>query len=167
MKFIKDWILPILIAGVIALAINKFIFFNILVPTGSMYPTISPGDRIVVLRIHNVENLKRGDIVVFYSDELKEVLVKRLIGLPGETVEINNEGKLKVNGTQISETYVVRGDNKAASFKVPEGKYLFLGDNRIDSLDARYWKEPYISADKIRGRAVFIMYPFNRMGKLK
>ena len=167
MKIIKDWVLPILIAAVIALAINKYVFFNILVPTGSMYPTITPKDRIVVLRIHNISTLKRGDIVVFYSDELKEVLVKRLIGLPGETVEINDQGKVSIDGKELSESYVVRPDTKSAAFKVPAGSYLFLGDNRIDSLDARYWKQPYISADKIRGKAVFIMYPFNRMGKLK
>lgn len=166
-SFIKEWLIPIAIALVIALLINKFLIFKIVVPTESMVPTIMPGDRIMSLRVHNPANLKRGNIVVFNSKELKMTLVKRLIGLPGDTVELKEGGVLYINGNKVAEPYVVNKDTKTGSFKVPAGHYLFFGDNRPVSEDARYWQQPYISGDDILGRAVFTIYPFNRAGKLK
>ncbi|NRW21330.1 signal peptidase I [Clostridium beijerinckii] len=87
-NFIKDWIIPIFCALVIAFLLRQFVFFNVYVPTGSMIPTINLNDKILVTRIHNFDNLKRGNVIVFYSDELKETLVKRLIGLPGDKIDI-------------------------------------------------------------------------------
>lgn len=166
-KFIKDWIIPIAIAAVIALGINKFLFFQVSVPTESMYPTIKPGDRIIVTRIYNTENLKRGDIVVFFNEELNETLIKRLIGLPGETVEIKDNGDLYIDSKKINEPYVKNSDNRPGKYKVPEGKYFFLGDNRLHSFDARLWKQHFIPKENIKGRARLIIFPFNRMGSLK
>lgn len=96
-KIFSSWIFPIIIAVILALLIKNFLFFNIKVPSESMFPTIKPGDRIFVTRVHNKGNLKRGDIVVFHSNELKEDLIKRLIGLPGDTVEVRNDGSVYVN----------------------------------------------------------------------
>ncbi|SKA96711.1 signal peptidase I [Caloramator quimbayensis] len=166
--FVKEWVIPIVIAFIIALAINKFLFFKILVPTESMYPTIKVQDRIFVTRVYHPENLKRGDIVVFYSDELGERLVKRLIGLPGDKIDIK-DGTVYINGKKYEEPYVVNKDDYTASepFVVPDGEYFFLGDNRANSLDSRYWQYSYIKADKIEGKAIFTLFPFNRMGVLK
>lgn len=164
--FIKEWVIPIAIAFIIALAINKFLFFKIIVPTESMYPTIKPHDRIVVTRVYNPQNLKRGQIVVFYSEELGERLVKRLIGLPGDKIDIK-EGTVYVNGEKLNEPYVVNRDNMSGTYKVPQGEYFFLGDNRPNSEDSRYWQYPYIKSDQIEGKAVFILYPFNRVRMLK
>lgn len=166
-KLIKEWIIPIVIACLIALLINKVFLFKIKIPSGSMIPTLQVSDQIFTLRIHNLNNLKRGEIVVFYSDELHIRLVKRLIGLPGEKVDLKDGGKLYVNGRKIDEPYVVNKDGINKSFVVPLGYYLFLGDNRPISLDARYWKNPYIPGDKIEGRAYFRIYPFNKIGILK
>ncbi|TDT46055.1 signal peptidase I [Fonticella tunisiensis] len=166
-RLINDWIIPIAVAAVIALAINKFLFFQVSVPTESMYPTIKPGDRIIVTRVHNVQNLKRGDIVVFYSDELHETLIKRLIGLPGDEIEIKEDGTVYVNDQRLDEPYVVNRDNKTGRYRVPENSYFFLGDNRLQSKDARYWINHYISADDIQGKARYIIFPFNRFGPLK
>lgn len=164
----KEWILPIGVAIVLAVLINKFIFFNILVPTESMFPTIKPNDRIVVTRVHNVNKLKRGDIVVFYSEELKDTLIKRLIGLPGDSIDIKDDGSVYVNGNKINQPYVVYGGGKSGSYKVPQGEYFFLGDNRANSKDSRYWvNSSYIPAKEIKGKALFILYPFSRMGSLK
>ena len=69
-KFFKDWIVPIFAALVIAVLINKFIFFNVYVPTGSMIPTINENDKILVTRIYNPEKIQRGDIIVFYSGNI-------------------------------------------------------------------------------------------------
>jgi signal peptidase I len=166
-SFIKDWIIPIVLAIALAFLINKFVFFQVSVPTSSMYPTITPGDRIIVTRVYNPENLERGDIVVFESDELKETLIKRLIGLPGDDILIDQSGLVYINGELLDEPYVVYPQNKAASFQVPEDKYLFLGDNRENSRDSRYWEEPFIDSSKIKGKAKFILFPFDRFGSFK
>lgn len=166
-KFLQEWVVPVLIAVVLAFLINKFIFFNVGVPTGSMYPTIKPGDRIFVLRTYNEYSIERGDILVFYSQEVKKDLIKRVIGLPGETVEIHSDGSVYINGEYLEEDYVKNSSDIEGTFKVPEDSYLFLGDNRGDSIDARFWDDPYISFDDIKGEGKFTIYPFNRIGKLK
>jgi len=163
----KEWIIPIAIAFAIALFINKILFFKSKIPTTSMDPTIKKGDHIFVTRIYNKDNLKRGEIVLFNSHELDILLVKRLMGLPGDKVEIKEGGLLYINDIKIDEPYVIRKDNKTASFKVPDDSYLFFGDNRIDSYDSRYWKNPYISKKDIVGRAWAIIYPFDRIKLLK
>lgn len=166
-QLIKDWVLPIITAIVFALLINKFVFFNIEVPTPSMYPTIKVGDHILVTRIYNYNNIKRGDKIVFYSEELHQRLIKRAIGLPGETVEIKSDHTVWVNGSKIDEPYVKNNGGKIGIYKVPEKQYFFLGDNRADSYDSRYWANSYISIKDIQGKAHIIVYPFNRMGFLK
>lgn len=165
-NFFKDWIIPILSALVLALLINKFIFFNIYIPSGSMIPTLNINDKLVVTRVYNKENLEEGDIVVFYSDEYKERLVKRLIGLPGDKIEIK-DGVVFRNGQKINEDYVKNKDDFNGTYEVPQGKYLFLGDNRPDSLDSRLWKDPYIEASKIEGKVQFRFYPLKDFGSIK
>lgn len=167
-KIFMDWIVPIGAALIIALSINKFLFYFISVPTESMYPTIKPGDKIGVTRVYNFDKLKRGDIIVFYSNELKDMLVKRLIGLPNDKVKIDNDGNVYINGKKQNEVYVKQPGGKAdMEFEVPKHKYLFLGDNRINSLDARYWKNKFIDQNEIKGKAQFVILPLNRIGKLK
>lgn len=166
MKFVKDWIIPILIALVITILINKLVFFNIQVPTSSMYPTIKEGDRIAVLRIHDLSKLKRGDIVVFHSDELNETLVKRLIGLPGDTVEIREDEQIYINGVLFEQNFSYSVDDYTGTFTVPKDCYFFLGDNRASSYDSRKWANPYIYKDDIMGKAAIRIFPFSRFGKL-
>lgn len=165
-NFFKEWIIPIVTALILVVIIRQFIFFNVYVPTGSMIPTIEKDDKVLVTRVHNYNNLKRGDIIVFYSDELGETLVKRLIGLPGDQIEIKN-GEVSINGEKIEEDYVKNKDKYNGSFEVPEGKYFFMGDNRPVSNDARYWKNHYIDSSKIEGKAQFVFYPFSDFGQLK
>jgi len=165
-KFFKDWVMPIISAAIIYFLLNKFVFFNVQVPTGSMIPTINIDNRAVVTRIYNFDNLKRGDVIVFYSDELRERLVKRLIGLPGDKIEIKN-GVVSVNGEQLQEDYVKNKDNYNGNFEVPKGKYFFLGDNRPVSKDARYWINPYIDSSVIEGKVQFIFYPFSDFKSMK
>ena len=87
-NFFTEWVVPILIALVLAFLINKFLIFKVKIPSESMVPTLNVGDRLFVTRIYNPEKLKRGDIVVFHSDEKNEDMIKRLIGLPGDKVVI-------------------------------------------------------------------------------
>ncbi|MCD3276275.1 signal peptidase I [Clostridium botulinum C/D] len=166
-KFFKEWIIPIGCAVILVGLIRCFCFFQVSVPTKSMYPTIKPGDRIIVTRIYNKDKLKRGDIIVFYSKELENTLIKRLIGLPGDKINIDIDGKVYINGQKVDEPYVVYNGGKIGEYKVPEGQYFFMGDNRENSWDARYWQNSFISGDDIKGRARFILFPFNRLGKFK
>lgn len=168
--FIKEWVVPIAIALVIVLFLNKFVFILVTVPTGSMENTILPGDRLYVNELFNIKDAKRGDILVFRSDEdelNKKRLVKRLIGMPGETVEVKADGSVYINGEKLDEPYVVKAEGEAKVFSVPENSYLFLGDNRPISYDARYWENPYIHENKIIGKVVFRFFPFSRIGEIQ
>lgn len=166
--FFFDWIMPVLIAFVIVFLINKFIFFQVQVPTGSMIPTIQKKDRLFVTKVYDYSSIKRGDILVFISRENNdEWFVKRVVGLPGEHVVIDENGTVFINGEMLQEDYVENPSPKQADFTVPEGKYLMLGDNRAVSDDARYWKNPYIDEKDILGKARITVFPFNRFGSLK
>ena len=166
-KFFVEWIIPVIAAVVLAFLINKFLIFNVYVPSTSMVPTINVGDRIIVNRVYNKDNIKRGDILVFYSDELQETLIKRVIGLPGDTIVIK-DGSLNINGEDIQEDYVKNNDynNEELVYEVPQGKYFFLGDNRPVSMDSRKWINPYIDEDDIKGKAVLKFYPISDFGSI-
>ncbi|MDD3225512.1 MAG: signal peptidase I [Clostridium sp.] len=166
-KIFFDYIIPIAIAIVAAFLIRQFIVYKIVVPTASMYPTIQDNDQIIVTRVYTKNSLKRGDIVVFNSKELHEELIKRLIGLPNDTVNVTYDGKVYVNGKKLNEPYVVDNGGKGGTYKVPSGHYFFLGDNRVNSLDSRYWKNPYIPFSDINGKARFTIFPFNRFHILR
>ncbi|NFI57876.1 signal peptidase I [Clostridium botulinum] len=159
-SFIKEWGLTIISAIVIGLLLWKFLIYTVWITSGSMIPTLEVKDRLVATRVHNPENLNRGDIVIFDSDELKEILIKRLIGLPGDHIEIKN-GIVSVNGEQLVEDYVKNNEDCDRIFDVPEGEYFFLGDNRANSDDSRYWKNPYIKSEKIQGKAKVKIYPIS------
>lgn len=165
--FFKEWIVPIGAAVILAVLINKFLFFQVSVPTKSMYPTIVPDDRIIVTRVYNKGKLKTGDIVVFYSEELKETLIKRLIGLPGDEVKIDENRDVYINGKKLDQPYVVYNGGVVGEFKVPEGHYFFMGDNRENSWDSRYWQESYVPEKNIKGKARFVVFPFSRFGNFK
>lgn len=165
--FIKEWFFPILVTIIFVFLINKFLFFKIKVPSESMYPTIKSNDNIYVTRIYNYKNIKRGDIIVFYSEELNMTLIKRVIGLPGDKIELKSNGDVYVNNSQISEPYIKFIGGKIGNFNVPKDKYFFLGDNRPNSKDSRYWANNYIPIKNIKGKAQIIVYPFYRIGLLK
>lgn len=166
--FIKEWVMPVLVALIIVLLLNKFIFILVTVPTGSMEDTIIPGDRLYVNEIFDISKAERGDIIVFRSIELdNKRLVKRLIGLPGETIEVKEDGSVIIDGEKLNEPYVVESAGQVKDFKVPENCYFFLGDNRPISYDARFWINPYISRDQIIGKVLFRFFPFNRIGKVE
>ena len=162
-NFFKDWIIPIVFAVIIAFAINKFVFISVYIPSGSMIPTLNIDDKLIVTRIWNKDNIKRGDILVFESEELNETVIKRVIGLPGDHVEIT-DGVVKVNGEVLDESYVKNNEDCNIIFEVPEGKLLFLGDNRAVSYDARYWENPYIDKDDVLGKAQLRYYPISDFG---
>ena len=167
-KIYKEWILPFGLEIIALWLLVHFVCFLPVVPTGSMEPTIAEHSMLFAWRVHNPEKLERGDVVVFDSEELGgKNLIKRLVGLPGDTVEILEDGSMLLNGEPCQEEYVVNQMAIPSYFEVPEGHYLFMGDNRANSYDSRYWEEPYIPGSAISGRAVFTLFPFQNFGTLK
>ncbi len=167
---ILEWLITIVAALIISFLINMFLIFKVYIPSESMYPTLKVKDQLFVTKMYSRDSIQRGDILVFFSDEFNELLIKRVIGLPGDDIVVKASGEVLVNGEVLEETYVVQKDETAIfdlEFKVPEDKYFFLGDNRANSLDSRYWSEPYIDFEDIRGEARIIIYPFNRIRILK
>jgi len=158
---IYQYVLLISITIGIALLIRKHIFFLTRVFTYSMYPTLEPKDLLFTLRIHDCQTIKRGDILVFYSEELQDTLVKRVIGLPNDIIEIGNDGNVIVNQTEMDEAYVNYPSRSNGHFEVPPNHYLFLGDNRADSHDSRSFVNPFIYEGKIRGKVLFSIFPFH------
>lgn len=172
MKEILSWFLTIVLAVAAALLIKNYIIINANIPSGSMENTIMTGDRLFGNRLAYLKNSpQRGDIMIFkFPDDETENYVKRVIGLPGETVMVEN-GKIYINGSSkpLEEEYLKEEwtvDTGTYEFTVPEDNYLVMGDNRNNSWDARYWNNKYVAREKILGKAVFRYYPFNTMGSL-
>ena len=160
MKKILEWIKPILIAIVIALVINNFIIINVIIPTSSMENTIQVKDRGVAFRLSYLfSDPERGDIVVFDANYKDVLLVKRVIGLPGDVVEIK-DGEVLVNHEVLDEPYVKEAMlGEFGPYEVPSGQYFMLGDNRNNSKDSRDWDNPYIERSLIRGKFLFKYFP--------
>ncbi|WP_244833850.1 signal peptidase I [Clostridium sp. BJN0001] len=155
---IKEWIIDIFSVVIISVLIWNFVAYSIWIESGSMIPKLNINDRLISTRVYHPQNLEYGDIVVFKSDELNKILIKRLIGKPGDKIDIK-DGIVYRNGEKLEEDYVKNNEKYDGTFNVPEGKYFFLGDNRKISDDARYWKNPYIDGSKIEGKAQIKYYP--------
>ena len=167
-----SWVVTFSLAILLALFLKEFVIINATVPTSSMENTIMTGDRLIGNRLAYLKSdPQRGDIIIFkYPDNEDETYVKRVIGLPGETVSIQ-DGKVYIDGSEypliedyLKEEWVVA--TGPYTFEVPQDCYLVMGDNRNDSWDARYWTNKYVSEDKILGKAVLRYWPFNKIGKL-
>lgn len=166
-KEIFEWIKIIIMAAAIAFCINSFLIANSRVPSGSMETTIMTGDRVIGTRLAYKfgKDPIRGDIVIFDHKtgpgDKETRLVKRIVGLPGETVDIKNN-QIFINGSEASleEPYLPEPmETEDSHFEVPEGCYLMLGDNRNNSIDARYWPDPYVPEEKILAKVLIRYYP--------
>lgn len=162
-KEIISWSKTVVFAVVFALCITNFVIVNAHVPTGSMENNIMPNDRIVAFRLsYMLSDPERFDIVVFrYPDDETMLYVKRVIGLPGETVNIK-DGKVYINDSESPlEDYFIKEEprDNFGPYTVPEGKYFMMGDNRNSSLDSRYWMNTFVSKNKILGKVLIKYYP--------
>ena len=165
-KFTKR-ILKILVAYLIFLGVIYLVFKTVLmlnlIPSGSMENTIMTGDLVIGTKYDvKASDLKRYDILIFIPpDEPNVTYIKRLIGLPGETIEVK-DGRVYADGVELDDSFVKNPMNRKGdgTYVVPEGCYFFLGDNRNQSKDSRYWEQKYVPLENILGKAKYTIYPF-------
>lgn len=157
MKKVLEWLKPIIIAVIVAFIINNFILLNVTIPTGSMEPTLMVSDRLFANRLsYTFGKPDRGDIVVFNGTDEEKLLVKRVIGLPGDVLAIHN-GKVYINDELLNDYVDVVIAGNFGPYEVPEDHYFMMGDNRNNSKDSRYWTNTFVPLNHIEGR-VFMKY---------
>jgi signal peptidase I len=183
---LHEWIESAVVALILAIIIRTFVIQAFKIPTGSMEPTLHVGDAILVnkflygaripftpWKLPAIRQPASGDIIVFiYPEDPKKDFIKRLVAKGGETVEIRN-GTIYINDVQITNPafdgryYYNKGEFGDFNKKivVPEGSYFVLGDNSFTSQDSRYWG--FVPEKNIRGKAIIIYWPLNRLQMLK
>ena len=187
-SFLRELPILFIVALAVAIVLKTFVVQAFFIPSGSMEPTLEPGDRVLVQKV--VYGPDRGDVIVFSDPQGRpgpdrgivggfvhwssstlgierpehEDFIKRVIGLPGETVELR-DGRLFVDGVRIREPYL-KGAVDTRDYgpvKVPEGALFVLGDNRLNSNDSRFGLG-FVPVDKVVGRAFAIVWPPSRVG---
>ena len=182
---LREYFESILVAVVLALFVRTFVFQAFKIPTGSMKPNLLVGDHLLVNKfafapvafpleraVMPMRQVRRGDVLVFkFPEEPERDFIKRVIGLPGDAVELKNQ-TVFVNGKPLVEPYAhylfppasedsTDGHDlrrKYGPVTVPDGHYFMMGDNRDDSQDSRYWG--FLPAHYVKGRALFIYWSF-------
>lgn len=164
-QILLDIVETVVLALVLFLGINA-VSARVRVDGFSMNPTLMDGEFVLVNRLsYRVGDMQRGDIIVFRSTTNPDLdLIKRIIGLPGDQVDIH-DGQVFVNGKTLSEPYIAAAPNYRGSWQVPEGHLFVLGDNRNDSSDSHQWG--LLPFENIVGKAVFIYWPFPEWGIIR
>lgn len=167
-KEVLSYIEIFIIAFIIAYILTHFFIINCRVPTGSMLDTIQLKDRIIGSRLSYIsKDPERGDIIIFPApDDETKIYIKRVIGLPGETVEVKG-GRVYINGSDtpleepyLNERYLI-GSKDFGPYTIPDDSYFMLGDHRNDSKDSRFWSNTCVEKDTILGKALFVYFPFH------
>lgn len=185
---VREWTESIIIALILAIFIRAFFIQAFKIPSGSMRPTLIERDRLMVsklcygplipftkTRIPGFSKIKRGDVIVFvYPEDKKRDFIKRVIGLPGEMLEIR-DGDIYINGDLIEDPliknifYYNRKNSQYGKpdqiVEIPREHVFVLGDNSQSSHDSRYWG--FVPLENIIGKAEFIYWPFDRMRMIK
>ena len=163
MEELWEYVKMIVFVVVIVFIINNVLLINARIPSESMEKTIMTGDRVFGNRLaYMTKDPERFDIIIFkFPDDESQLFIKRLIGLPGETVEIR-DGKVYINGSDepLDDSFVPEvPTGNYGPYTVPENSYFMLGDNREYSRDSRFWKNTFVSFDEIVGKAIVRYYP--------
>lgn len=168
---ILEWLESIAVSIFIVILVFTFVFRIVIVDGKSMFPTLEDGQRLIIS--HLFYTPKQGDIVVANSQGLNKTIIKRVIAVEGQTVDIDFDNHtVSVDGEVLDEPYIneptARNDGgNAYPMVVPEGTIFVMGDNRNASTDSR---SPYvgcISTDDVLGKAIFRIFPLNKFGGLK
>lgn len=158
---ILDWSKAILAGLAVGVFVSSTLIANAQVPSGSMEETIMTGSRIIINRLAYIgREPSRGDIIAFYfPDDGETEYIKRIIALPGETIE-GADGKIYIDGAVYGEDYIKEEmEGSFGPYRVPEDSYFVMGDNRNNSADSRYWMDKFVEKSEIIGRAEFEYFP--------
>jgi signal peptidase I len=163
-----EWTKAIIIALLIAFFIRSFIFATSIVEGESMEPTLQDGERVIFNKlVYFIDDPERGDIVII--ERPFQNYVKRIIALPGETIEVN-DGNLYINNEKYDQTFITdetkRNTGSLGPIDIPEGSYFVMGDNRAISKDSRNGLG-FIEEDNIIGRSEFVIFPFDQWARTR
>ena len=175
LSIIWSWIWSFIVAFIIVGGVYFFLGRPFTVSGASMYPTLHNGDRMVLSKVGNIH---RFDVVILKAPDENVEYIKRVIGMPGDTIEMKS-GVLYINGKKVEQPFINTEalakqtvfmddftlESLTGESKVPEGKYFVLGDNRGVSKDSRMIG--FIDRSAIEGKAVFTIWPFGRIGGQK
>ncbi len=155
--------------AIIFIILFQTVFMLSFIPSGSMEGTIKTNS-VVFSTMYDVEeeDLERYDILTFIAPDDPDITyIKRLIGLPGEKIEVK-DGEVYADGVELEDSFIKDSQNHVGDgvYEVPEGYYFFLGDNRNNSKDSRFWDSPYVPIDDIQAKAKCILFPFSDIGSL-
>lgn len=171
-SIVREYAEAIAIAVILALIIRTFVVQAFKIPSGSMLPTLQIGDHILVSKfIYYFTEPKRGDIIVFkFPQDERRDFIKRVIGLPGETIEVRDK-QVYINGRPLEEPYAVHLDTSILSnphsprdqfgpVRIPEGHLFVMGDNRDHSMDSRFWG--FLDMREVKGKAFLIYWSWDK-----
>jgi signal peptidase I len=169
-----SWFRDLVFSVLIAVVLIVFIYQPVKVEGTSMMPTLTDQERIFINKFtyrFGFGSVARGDTVVFwYPQDTSKSYIKRVIGVPGDRIRVEG-GLVYVNGTPLHESYVPPENRDSNSWRdgeeqiVPDGKYFVLGDHRNQSSDSRMWG--YVPRENIYGKAVFVYWPLDKMGRVR
>lgn len=167
--FIKEILSIVIIAFVLAMILRTFVIEGRIIPTGSMLPTLQLNDRVMVNKfIYYFKDIERGDVIVFEPPEALQAnqdYIKRVIGLPGETIEIK-DNIVYIDEKIINEPYLMEDIYyDFGPVTVPENSLLVLGDNRNHSFDGHMWNA-WLTQDRVKGKAFIIYWPIKHIQTL-
>lgn len=178
LKTAVEWVVMIAVAVVLAFLLRACVFEVFEIPTGSMVDTVEVGDRVLAEKVsYHFTEPQIGDIVTF-DDPLNEgrTLIKRVIAIGGQTIDINDSGIVTVDGEELDEEHVdgaptypfevtADGVEIIYPYTIPDGYIWVMGDNRTDSQDSRYFGP--VSVGTVTAHAILTVFPFNRFGLLE
>lgn len=159
MKIIKE-ILPYVLIIIAVILIRTFIITPVRVDGASMNQTLEDGQ---ILLLYKLANVDYGDIVVLDEEKEGEIIIKRIIGMPGDTVSIR-DNTIYVNGEEVEEDYAYGETSDYEEITLDDDEYFILGDNRPISKDSRYFGP--VKEDEIIGKVIFRLWPFNKFGTI-
>lgn len=160
MKIIKE-IIPYIVIVLVVVLIRTFIITPVRVDGDSMKNTLKNGD---ILLLYKLGSINRLDIIVLDEEKDNEKIIKRVIGLPGETVAIK-KGKIYINDKVIDDEYAYGETSDYDKVTLGDDEYFILGDNRLISKDSRYFGP--IKKSEIKGKIVFRLFPFTKIGTVQ